>query len=110
MATARRRTFRRPPLTFEVTSCDLKATDRLTRSRLSRLLPAAPSSTKDLLGMIHIIRGQRVMPDSDLAQLDGVATKALTDRRFRVAFEAIRQLMEVDERDVAPKPIGFGRS
>jgi hypothetical protein len=32
------------------------------------------------------------------------------DRRFRVVFEAIRQLMEVGERDASPKPIGFGRS
>jgi hypothetical protein len=179
--------------------------------QLSYLLPPPPSSTKDLLGMIHIIRGQRVMLDSDLAQLYGVETKALNqavgrnlarfptdfmfqltveegrglryhfgtsnlegrrggrryrpyafteqgvamlssvlrspraiavnveimrafvrlrelisthadlaskiarlekkyDRRFRVVFEAIRQLMEVSETDAAPKPIGFGRS
>jgi hypothetical protein len=32
------------------------------------------------------------------------------DRRFRVVFEAIRQLMEVGERDASPKPIAFGRS
>ena len=44
---------------------------------MSHLLPPPPTSSKDLLGLIHIIRGQRVMLDSDLAQLYGVQTKAL---------------------------------
>jgi len=39
-------------------------------------LLSASSSNKDLLVLIHVIRGHRVMQDSDLASLYGVETKA----------------------------------
>src|SRR5689334_23256319 len=39
--------------------------------------PPARTLIQRLDGMIHVIRGQRVMLDSDLAALYGVTTKAL---------------------------------
>lgn len=38
-----------------------------------------------LAGMIHVIRGQRVMLDSDLAEVDGVAVKRLNEQVKRNA-------------------------
>ena len=49
----------------------------MTNTPLVRPLLPGSSSTKDLLVLIHVIRGHRVMLDSDLASLYGVETKAL---------------------------------
>ena len=53
---------------------------------------AAVAVTRPLEGMIHVIRGQKVMLDSDLANLYGVTTKRLNEavsrnpRRFSSSF------------------------
>lgn len=53
---------------------------------------AAVAVTRPLEGMIHVIRGQKVMLDSDLANLYGVTTKRLNEavsrnpRRFSSGF------------------------
>ncbi|HEX7898856.1 MAG TPA: ORF6N domain-containing protein [Planctomycetota bacterium] len=60
------------------------------------------ASSDGLEGRIHLIRGQRVMLDSDLAQLYGVATKRLNEqvrrnsRRFPGDFAFQLSLEEAD--------------
>jgi hypothetical protein len=49
----------------------------MTNTPLVRPFLPGSSSNKDLLVLIHVIRGHRVMLDSDLASLYGVETKAL---------------------------------
>lgn len=49
----------------------------MTRTPPVRLLLPASRLNKDLQVLIHVIRGHRVMQDSDLASLYGVETKAL---------------------------------
>ena len=50
-------------------------------------------------GKIYLIRGQKVLRDSDLAELYGVETKV------RALFDAIRQMMRPEEK--GKKSIGF---
>ena len=64
----------------------------------------APASASTISGMIHVVRGQRVMLDSDLAALYGVETGQLNraatrnksrfpeDFRFRLAKEELEAL------------------
>lgn len=69
---------------FEVTICDLKIDGRREARRTVRMDPMAKKSKTALLALpvgmverrIHIVRKQRVMLDSDLAELYEVATKA----------------------------------
>jgi hypothetical protein len=50
-------------------------------------------------GKIYLIRGQKVLRDSDLDELYGVETKV------RALFDAIRQMMRPEEK--GKKSIGF---
>jgi ORF6N domain-containing protein len=69
-----------------------------------RPLLATSSSSKDVVVLIHFLRGQRVMLDSDLARLYGVETKALNravsrnPTRFPVDF--MFQLTAAEGRDL----------
>ena len=74
-------------------------------------------STEAVAGRIYSIRGQKVMLDRDLAELYGVATKALKqavrrnaerfpeDFMFEAVFTALRRLLEPE--DEPPRKIGF---
>jgi phosphatidylglycerophosphatase A len=81
-------------LSFDVTNCDFK---RLTKMFMASEPTSAPVAEMD--GKIHLIRGQRVMLDSDLAAIYGVSTKRLKEQfrrnrnRFPVdfAFELTRE-------------------
>lgn len=56
--------------TIEIPSCDIKM-----KNRIQALLPV-----EAIEGKILLIRGQKVMLDSDLAELYGVTTKRLNEQ------------------------------
>lgn len=79
-----------------------------------------------IASLIYIIRGKRVMTDSDLSKIYNVETRTLNqavsrnkelankiakmekqyDKQFKVVFSAIRQLME-EPKKPDRKPLGY---
>lgn len=76
----------------------------MTRTPPVRPLPSTSSSNKDILVLIHVIRRQRVMLDSDLALLYGVETKALNQavgrNQTRFPADFMFQLTAEEARDL----------
>ena len=62
---------------FEVTNCDLKDGVYMAKNAQENSKGIIPitADTKDVKSLIHVIRGNQVMLDSDLAMLYQVETK-----------------------------------
>ena len=65
-----------------------RSPSRLTHGAVPTRRSSAPPPVAQIAGAIHVVRGQRVMLDADLAALHGVSTKRLNEqvRRNRARF------------------------
>jgi hypothetical protein len=101
---------------LEVTKCDLKEgkseMKKVVKKKTTRLVP----KVDEVAGKVFVVRGHKVMLDSDLAELYEVQTKRLVeqvaishDGKIEIIFEAIKELSV--EAKKPRRKIGFkGRS
>jgi hypothetical protein len=66
---------------FKITNCDLKRTQKYKRVAKKEITSIIPDEI--VINKIYFIRGQKVMIDSDLAELYGVETRRLNEQVAR---------------------------